>query len=269
MNSQVEQEALRRSGRQLAYPPTEKIGVIVVDSFPALGTLTALRFLEWVQENPEGAVALPTGKTPEHFIREVNRLLGGWNRREVRSELEGWGIDPGGKCELKGLHFVQIDEFYPINPLHHNSFHYYVGTYYLKGFGLDPARALLIDGSRIGLPRGKSLEEVWADGEVDLSLRYRQPRSKVERLQKEVLERIDYWCVEYEDRIRALGGIGFFLGGIGPDGHIGFNVRGSDLYSTTRLTTVNYETQAEAGDHDGPGHHHPQPPMHGPHYRRR
>ncbi|KKN94368.1 hypothetical protein LCGC14_0189820, partial [marine sediment metagenome] len=46
--------------------------------------------------------------------------------------------------------------------------------------------------------------------------------------------------------IRSLGGIGFFLGGIGPDGHIGFNVRGSDLYSTTRLAATNYETQAAA-----------------------
>lgn len=50
--------------------------------------------------------------------------------------------------------------------------------------------------------------------------------------------------MEYEEKIRTLGGIGFFLGGIGPDGHIGFNVRGSDHYSTTRLTEVNYETQA-------------------------
>ena len=36
----------------------------------------------------------------------------------------------------------------------------------------------------------------------------------------------------------------FFLGGIGPDGHIGFNIRGSSHYSPTRLTEVNYETQA-------------------------
>ena len=43
-----------------------------------------------------------------------------------------------------------------------------------------------------------------------------------------------------------MGGIGFFLGGIGPDGHIAFNVRGSDHNSTTRLTTTNFETQAAA-----------------------
>ena len=141
---------------------------------------------------------------------------------------------------------MQIDEFYPINPLHYNSFHYYVSRFYIEGFGLDRARALLIDCSRIGLPPGRRLEEVWPEGEVDLSLRYRQASGSQEALQKETLERVDQWCTEYEERIRALGGIGFFLGGIGPDGHIGFNVRGSDLFSTTRLAPVNYETQAAA-----------------------
>ena len=50
----------------------------------------------------------------------------------------------------------------------------------------------------------------------------------------------------YEKKIQELGGIGFFLGGIGPDGHIAFNVRGSDHNSTTRLTQTNFETQAAA-----------------------
>ena len=36
------------------------------------------------------------------------------------------------------------------------------------------------------------------------------------------------------------------MGGIGPDGHIAFNVRGSDHNSTTRLTQTNFETQAAA-----------------------
>lgn len=57
---------------------------------------------------------------------------------------------------------------------------------------------------------------------------------------------MDQFCTDYESKIRELGGIGFFLGGIGPDGHIGFNVRGSSHYSTTRLTQTNYETQAAA-----------------------
>ena len=49
-----------------------------------------------------------------------------------------------------------------------------------------------------------------------------------------------------------MGGIGFFLGGMGPDGHIAFNTRGSDHNSTTRLTATNFETQAAAaGDLGG------------------
>ena len=36
------------------------------------------------------------------------------------------------------------------------------------------------------------------------------------------------------------------MGGIGPDGHIAFNVRGSDSNFTTRLTETNFETQATA-----------------------
>ena len=250
--STVENKALEESGQELIYPPTEKIGVIVVDSFPVMGTLAALRFIEWVQQNPEGVIALPTGKTPEHFIKEVMRFQGGWDTPEIRKELERWQIDPGRGLDLKRLHFVQIDEFYPINSLHHNSFYYYVNRFYIEGFGLDPERALLIDCSRIGLPAGKDLEDIWPEDEVDITLRHRMARNRSERQQKEVIERIDQWCVEYEDRIRALGGIGFFLGGIGPDGHIGFNVRGSDLYSTTRMTTINYQTQAAAaGDLGG------------------
>ena len=252
MPSKVEERALKDSGQLLMYTPREKIGVIVVPSFPSLGTYAALRFLEWVQENPEGVVSLPTGKSPEHFIKEVGRLVRDWDGKAVRSELESWGIEPGRKPLLRGLHFVQIDEFYPINPLHHNSFYYYVRRFYIDGFGMDPQRALLIDCSSIGLPPGKRLEEVWTDDRVDLSLRYRTAANNNERVQKQVIEQIDAWCTDYESRIRALGGIGFFLGGIGPDGHIGFNVRGSDHFSTTRLAEINYETQsAAAGDLGG------------------
>ncbi|HEX6791960.1 MAG TPA: glucosamine-6-phosphate deaminase [Candidatus Krumholzibacteria bacterium] len=246
MTSRVEERALAAAARELIYPPREKIGVIVVDSFPALGTLAAMRFVEWVQHNPEGVIALPTGKTPEYFIREVGRLLRGWKQKAIQHELVAWGVDPKTRFDVSGLHFVQIDEFYPIEPSHENSFHHYVNRYYIDGWGLDRDRALLIDGTRIGLPPRETLESIWPDGRVDLSLRYRLPGSRHEELQRDVLQQVDEWCTEYEQRVRALGGLGFFLGGIGPDGHIGFNVRGSDLYSTTRLTEVNYETQAAA-----------------------
>ncbi|WP_284460986.1 glucosamine-6-phosphate isomerase [Chryseobacterium sp.] len=112
--------------------------------------------------------------------------------------------------------------------------------------------ALLINCDEIPLAYGKSFEEVFPSHKVDLELRYREAQNPLEKLQKESIFLIDNWCSEYEQKIRKLGGIGFFLGGIGPDGHIAFNIKGSDPYSTTRLTSTNFETQAvAAGDLGG------------------
>ncbi|MCF7974747.1 MAG: glucosamine-6-phosphate deaminase [Phycisphaerae bacterium] len=244
--SKVEKAAIKASRYGILYPPTEKIPTLIVDHFPMLGQLTALRFLEWIQANPEGVMSLPTGKTPEYFIKWVQNYLGNWNKKEVRKDLDQWGLDTKRKPDMRGLHFVQIDEFYPISAAQTNSFTFYVKRFYLKGFGLDPRKALLIDADRIGLTRSQTLNDIWPDKQVDLTLRYRVARCPLEQRQKDTLERLDQWCMTYEDQIRDLGGIGFFLGGIGPDGHIGFNISGSDHFSTTRLCPINYPTQAAA-----------------------
>ncbi|MBN2312496.1 MAG: hypothetical protein JXM79_01115 [Sedimentisphaerales bacterium] len=242
----VEKIAVEASPYAVLYPPTEKIATIVVENFPALGKLAAMRFIEWVQDHPGGVISLPTGKSPEHFIKWIQRLLDGWNTSEVQRLLEQNGVDPAKKPDMKSLHFVQIDEFYPMHSSQHNSFSYYVKHFYIKDFGLDPSKALLIDPTQIGLEPGQKLQDIWPDDHVDLTLRYRQATNELERKQKSMLEAVDQWCMEYEHRIRELGGIGFFLGGIGPDGHIGFNIKGSDHHSTTRLCPINYETQAAA-----------------------
>ena len=244
--SRVEQIALKKTGQKLRYAPVEKIGTVVVDNFYLLGKLTALRFVEWVQSNPDGVVSLPTGKTPEYFIKYMNHFLSNWNSPETRKVLEENSVDPGIPVNMKNLTFVQIDEFYPIDPSHRNSFYYYVDKYYIGNMGFDKKKALLIDCSKIGIPPRLQLEDVWPDGEIDLSLRHRHAKNNQEHLQKQVLEEVDQWCYEHEEKIRTLGGIGFFLGGIGPDGHIAFNILGSDHHSTTRLAPINYETQAAA-----------------------
>jgi len=246
ITSEVEKVFLDSSAFEAIYPPVEKIPVITVDSFPQLGKLTALRFIEWTQRNPDGVISLPTGKTPEYFIKWVQYFTANWHLPVVAKQLEDYGIDTSVKPDLAGLSFVQIDEFYPIESSQQNSFNYYVNEYYVKGFGLSPANCLLIDCSQIGLSKREKLSQYWPDGRVDLSLRYRNPQSKLEEKQKGLIGRLDQWCMEYEAKIRRLGGIGFFLGGIGPDGHIGFNIKGSDHNSTTRLAHTNYPTQAAA-----------------------
>jgi glucosamine-6-phosphate deaminase len=53
---------------------------------------------------------------------------------------------------------------------------------------------------------------------------------------------LDAECEAYEAKIKALGGIHLFLGGIGADGHIAFNEPGSSLQSRTRVKTLTQDT---------------------------
>ncbi len=250
--SKVEEIAVERFGKKLLYPPHEKIKVLEVPNFPVLGKLVALRFIEWLQLNPEGVISLPTGKTPEHFIKWTGHYLNNWDKKDVQSDLRSWGIDASNKPDMKSYWFVQMDEFYPIDPKRENSFNHYIRKFYIQGFGFDPRRAMLMDAWTAGAPDGQTLASVFPGGKVDLSLRYRKPKNEIEQIQEEAVYGIDRFAMRYEDRIEELGGIGFFLGGIGPDGHIAFNIKGSDHNFTTRVLNINYETAAaSAGDLGG------------------
>ncbi|HPW96882.1 MAG TPA: glucosamine-6-phosphate deaminase, partial [Paludibacteraceae bacterium] len=55
-------------------------------------------------------------------------------------------------------------------------------------------------------------------------------------------EDLDAECERYEAKIKSVGGIDLFLGGIGPDGHIAFNEPGSSLTSRTRRKTLTTDT---------------------------
>jgi glucosamine-6-phosphate deaminase len=130
----------------------------------------------------------------------------------------------------------------------HNSF--IVNKFYIDGFGLDRKKALLIKADEIGLHKAESLENIWPGNIVDLSLRIKPPKNSEQENQKRVLDAVDQFCSGYEQKIRSLGGIGFFLGGIGPDGHIGFNVRVLIVFDY-QLAETNYQTQAAAASLSG------------------
>ena len=230
----------------------EKIKVVTVDNYIHLGQFIALRFLEWVTLNPEGVVALPTGKTPEFFIKWMQYYLENWNEEIETGLLHQIGFDKKLKPDFKSLHFVMIDEFFPLDPLHERSFNYFVKRFYINGFGFDENKAMFIDTYNIPdadqpfFDGNKNVVEIFPEGIIDLSLRVKHPSNAKESLQKNTIKYYDQFCENYEEKIRNLGGIGFFLGGIGPDGHIAFDVKGSSHHSHTRLTNINYETQAAA-----------------------
>lgn len=241
--SEVEKTFVLEKGSSSTHT---NIPYIAVDNFPLLGFLAALRFLEWILKNPEGVISLPTGKTPEYFIHWTNYLLENWNNHKGKQIRDTYGLGKFKKPYLKNLKFVQMDEFYPLSSRQHNSFCNYVKRFYIKGFGINEKNSLFIECDAIRLSENKHFSEVFPDLKVDLSLRYREPSNAAELTQQQSIFAIDSWCSEYENRIRGMGGIGFFLGGIGPDGHIAFNTRGSDHHSSTRLTETNFETQAVA-----------------------
>ncbi|MGC8803757.1 MAG: hypothetical protein ACP5PS_08315, partial [Bacteroidales bacterium] len=187
----------------------------------------------------------------EFFIHWVKYYLANWEREIQRGILRELGLSSKEKPQMDTLTFFQIDEFFPISPHHERSFQYFIKKFYVEGFGLNPERVHYIDTfhlpqrlrEKMGLT---NTYEVYGNERVDLQLRWRKPASMAEYYQKEVITYFDDYCQEYEQKIREAGGIGFFLGGIGPDGHIAFNIQGSSHFSTTRLTELNYETQAAA-----------------------
>ena len=232
--------------KQKVKSQTAKMPYVVIDNFPDLGLLVSLKFMEWVYDNPKGVISLPTGKTPEYFIKWMHYFLNNWNQQDVKSIRSEYGFKSRKKPDLSKLKFVQIDEFYPLEPSQHNSFSNYVNKYYLEGFNIPKDNALLINTNYINLYGKKHWKNIFPSGAIDLSLRYKDALTESQKEQQESIYLIDQWCNDYEKKIRDLGGIGFFLGGIGPDGHIAFNVRGSDHNSTTRLMETNFETQAAA-----------------------
>jgi len=49
-------------------------------------------------------------------------------------------------------------------------------------------------------------------------------------------------CKRYEEKIKDVGGVNLFIGGIGPDGHIAFNEPSSSLSSRTRVMALTIDT---------------------------
>lgn len=52
-------------------------------------------------------------------------------------------------------------------------------------------------------------------------------------------------CQDYEDAIKAVGGVDLQILGVGTDGHIGFNEPGSSLASRTRIKTLIEQTRKD------------------------
>lgn len=276
----VEQEFVRESQRQKYYASEHIPGVIEVSNVAALGKLVSLRFLEWVSEHPAGVVSLPTGRTPEMFIAYLKHFRQNWKESSAQVELKLYGLG-GLACfpDTSQLKFVQLDEFFPMHPDHKTSFTHYVRNLYFPLLDLKPENILTMDFVSAGvLPDDhNACASIFENGIVNVDLL--RPAMADEEVEKRDEDRNDRWnaatddkavkdkkydvqvailakahsfAKKYEAQVRAWGGIGFWVGGIGPDGHIAFNMPGSSHNSQTRIVTLNYPTAAAAsGDLGG------------------
>jgi hypothetical protein len=195
----VERSFLDRSGRSDRYDG-EKLPVVEVHNVYELGRIVALTFLEWVLANPTGVVALPTGRTPEFFIKTLDRYRTHWASAEVQSELTSHGF-PALTCfpDTASLRFVMLDEFFPMLPTHRNSFVQYVHSFYTGPLNIKSENLLDFD----LLARGVlTLEEMnlFESGDVDLTLLAREPTDDSERTKQVCIASLIYatYCFSSE-----------------------------------------------------------------------
>ena len=219
LESKVEQVFLHDSGLSMRYAPVEKVTSIQVENVYELGKLVSLRFLEWALDHPEGVIALPTGRTPEYFIKTMERLKETWREQQTQAELLKYGFPETSLAEfpmLSGLTFVMLDEFFPMSPKHRNSFCNYIELFYTSMMDINPQKVLKFDLVAAGVLTEAEIN-MFSDIDVDLSLLSRDvdevQLSAERKVQRGVLLKVEQYCQQFEARVRALGGIGFFLGG--------------------------------------------------------
>jgi len=108
-----------------------------------------------------------------------------------------------GKVSFRNVITFNMDEYIGLPETHPESYHYFMHHHLFRHVDIPPANINILNGNA-----------------ADLALE----------------------CEQYEEKIRRVGGIHLFMGGIGPDGHIAFNEPGSSLTSRTRVKTLTFDT---------------------------
>ncbi|MGL5087986.1 MAG: glucosamine-6-phosphate deaminase [Cetobacterium sp.] len=108
-----------------------------------------------------------------------------------------------GIISFENIVTFNMDEYVGLSPDNDQSYHYYMHENFFKHIDIKPSNINILNG---------------------LATDYKQE------------------CEDYESKIKMIGGIDLFLGGIGPDGHIAFNEPGSSLSSRTRDKELTMDT---------------------------
>jgi glucosamine-6-phosphate deaminase len=173
----------------------EKIHNVVFDSDKEGSIAVAREIADLIRRKQKkgkyAVLGLATGSSPIKVYDELVRM----------HKEEG--------LSFKNVITFNLDEYYPMDPLDPNSYHYFMDQYLFNHIDIDR--------NNIHIP----------DGTVPF-------------------EKINEYCDAYEQKIKDAGGLDFQLLGIGRSGHIGFNEPGSHINSRTRLITLAHITRVDA-----------------------
>ena len=173
----------------------EKIYTSIFDDSKSASKWVASQIAELIREKADEieycVLGLATGSSPIGVYKELVRL----------HKEEG--------LSFKNVVTFNLDEYYPINPEHIQSYKYFMNEHLFDHIDILSENINIPDGI---LP----LDEIYT------------------------------FCSNYEEKIRSLGGIDLQVLGIGRTGHIGFNEPGSGSESPTRLITLDDITIADA-----------------------
>lgn len=112
-------------------------------------------------------------------------------------------LNKAGKVSFENVVTFNMDEYLGLPKDHDQSYHYFMHDLLFNHIDIKKENVNLLDG---------------------------------------VAKDIDAECKRYEDKIKQVGGIDLFLGGVGVDGHLAFNEPGSSPNSRTRKVALTEST---------------------------
>ncbi|UCE98622.1 MAG: glucosamine-6-phosphate deaminase [Planctomycetota bacterium] len=112
-------------------------------------------------------------------------------------------LNKAGKVSFTNVVTFNMDEYVSLPEDHPQSYHSFMWTNFFSNIDIQKESVNILDGNASGL---------------------------------------EAECAGYEEKIKQMGGVRLFVGGIGPDGHIAFNEPGSSLSSRTRIMTLTQDT---------------------------
>ena len=118
-------------------------------------------------------------------------------------------LHKSGELSFYNVITFNLDEYYPMDAENRQSYYYFMHQHLFDHIDINP--------ENIHIPNGQvSAEE------------------------------LNQYCIDYDMKIKQLGGLDFQLLGIGRTGHIGFNEPGSHKNSGTRIITLDHITRRDA-----------------------